>query len=329
MHPMLMLTSSAEGVAYINGEFLGEVRPGAPILRPARAFGAVYLQFMPLKSGYLPLARRFAMRAGVPVAESFEGEDGLNAIAWPFGITEIEIEPEEICVQPPNTRALTGAGRAFRVTRLGKRARLEIEAAGRVHAYALPLGAREPAFAEGDKALYISGDTDSGEKYVLALSEDAGALLFQARGRDIAFLGGGRIQVVQDVGDLAGHARATVWARGEGGFLPELFEILPNPEGEYRPLTPIDCAIAAMQAAQLGLMEEAEACFLPGARMDEACARLAEDSSGVARLRFSPPDGRSAIGALRAINDRFAEAIPVYYACEMAGGAWKLKEMAL
>ena len=329
MQPVLMLSSPVEGILSLNGRFLGEIRPDAPLFHPVSAYGAAYLQFSPLADGYLPLARRCVFSAGKPVAASLENAKGLCAIAWPFGITELEITPRRAHPSAPETRRFTSGGIACRFVRAADEAYLEIDAAGKTYRHALPANAREPLLAQGDGCLFVSGDTEDGSRYALALSEDASRTLLSVLGREIAFLGSGRIAAAAEVGDLAGHVRRTVYRadRESGEYAVESEELtLP---GEYRPQTPAECALIAAEAYQLGLDTEAARCFRDGAQPEEECLRLLRRTSACAALRFSPPDGRSAIGALARVHERYAEAVPLYYQSVLENGEWKIGDLRL
>lgn len=327
MQPMLMITSRHEGIVHINGAFSGEVRPDAPIFRPISAYGAVYIEFSPLKPGILSIARRIALSAGKPVEASFEEMTGLSAIAWPFGITEIELLPEKIYRDFSETRIVAGAGRAIRLLRSGAKARVEIDAAGRTYAYALPDGAEEPTFADSEGLILLSGNAGSKTRYALALLPDASRAVAMLSGQEIAFLGNRRVALAESLGDIAGHIRRTVYALSEDGAREESTEILPNPDRVFQPATPEECAQAAAECAQAGLADECASYFAPGSRMDETANALLSRTAACAPLRFSPPNGKSAIGALKTVCPSLAIASPLYYSAEIVGGAWRITDL--
>lgn len=327
MQPMIMLTSAVEGIVSVNGDFWGEARPDAPLFRPVGPYGAIYLEFQPLAPGYLSMARRFAFSAGRPVPASFDGLRGVSAVAWPFGVTELELAPDRVYPAVPEETLLTGAGRALRVRARGEKTVLSIEDAGRPLTVELPDGAKEPTLAEGDGLLYVSGAREGGGRFVIALDAETGGERLRALGDEIVFLGGGRIAVAENVGDLAGHMRRTVWRSAGERFEPETPELVANPSGEFRATTPADCARAALECVQLGLDEAAASYFDDGARMDEYARQVALSTGGTAQLRFAPPDGRHAVAAVRPLRSALAEAVPVYYEAVMRDGAWKLTEM--
>lgn len=324
---LIMFTASVEGVLYLNGHFAGEVRLGAPLFRPVRAYGALFLEFRPLAEGYLPLTRRLAFASGRPVAQSIADAAGVSGVMWPFGVTEIELAPEAYIVSAPETYALNYAGRAYRLIRSGARARLEIDAQSGTQAFDLPDGANPPVFAEADALMYLSGDTDRGERYALALTRDASAVLLNVVGGEIAFLGEGRLAVTHALPGSARRARRTVYAYSDGAYTVEAQEILPPSNGESAPDTPAKLALACVEAAQLGLEAEARGYFVPGAYIDPAALDICAQTVSAALPRFSPPSGENAVCALKLAGDRLLEAIPLYYRAETYSGAWRLTEL--
>lgn len=327
MQPIMMITSRQEGIVHINGAFSGEVRPNAPLFRPVSAYGAVYIEFSPLTPGVLSVARRITLSAGKPVEAAFDSMTGLSAISWPFGVTEIELLPEKIYRDFSETRIVSGAGREIRLLRSGEKARVEIDAAGRTYSYSLPDGAEEPAVADSEGLLLLSGSAGPDSRYALALSPDAGSELALLSGREIAFLGNRRVALAEEIGDIAGHIRRTVYAISEEGAREESSEILPNAEREFQAATPEECALAAAECAQAGLTDESKMYFAPGSYIDESALSLLSETAACARLRFSPPDGRTAIGALKTVRPSLAIASPVYYHAEIVAGAWRITDM--
>lgn len=329
MQPMIMLTSETEGLVYINGTFLGEVRPQAPLFRPIAAYGQAYMEFKPLKPGYISIARRIAFSNASPVPDSFLSAHGLNAIAWPFGITEIEFLPERIYTVCPVVRTIYGGGKTFRMMSGPTASHLEIDTAGTIHTFPLPANAKEPLFAKSDGMLYVSGETDEGDKYALILTENADKLLLSLRGKDISFLGNGRVSLTESAGNSAGHLRTGIWFRENGEYREESWSIQQDPSFHFQCLSPVELALHAVELLQLGLDSEAEECFSKDWQKRDEVFSLLRQTYTAARFHFSPPDGRNAVAALRSINEFLAEAIPVYYRCEMENGAWRLTDISL
>ncbi len=327
MQPVLMITSAVEGIVYINGAFVGEVRPDAPLFRPIGAYGSVYVEHRPLKRGYLPMAALIAFSAGRPVTASFEASDGVRGIIWPFDVTEAELSPRKIVETPPETKQSSGAGLTFRYTSFGDARYIEIETPTGAREFPLPDSANPPALAKQDDKLFISGDTQTGERYLLALNESASEELLRITANEIEFLGSGKIRATEDIGGTLGRSRSTVFAYSNGEYIAETSEISSN--GEARFLTPVDCALAAIECFQLGDESTLSDLFAPDNEMPPETKAALADTTAAVKLRFTPPNGRSAVGALKLINPSLAEAVCVYYRAEMLSGAWRLVELAL
>lgn len=326
MLPMLLITCRQEGIVSLNGAFAGEVRPDAPLLRPVNAYGPLYIGFQPLSPGTYSFARRVAFSAGKPVPTAFQGLGNLSAVSWPFGVTEIELTPPRV-EEAPQSEAVGGAAWRMRLIRAGSRARIELDAAGRVYSHSLPEGAQTPTVAESEGQMFLTGATGAGQRYLLALSAGGERELFRATGQDIAFLGGRRVAVAQALGDTAGHVRRTVYRDAGEGYLAETEELLPGPDGPFQPATPQACALAAAEALQLGLAGESDILFTEGAQPSPAALALLMATASCAPLRFSPPDGRSAIAALRAESETLAIAEPLFYTARLQDGAWRLTSL--
>lgn len=327
MHPMIMITARESGLVYANGVYLGEVRPEAPLFRPVSPFGAVAIEFHPFRPMTLCGILRIAFSAGKPVAESILPENSACVVQWPFGITEIALSPLCIHACAPMVKTLTGAGRTFRFIRTAALSHLETEFQGRVHLHSLPDGANEPVFAEGEGVLYVSGQREAGDRYALVLTQTAEHVLLSATGREITFLPAGKIRVLRDAGDLAGHEREEIHAPRDHAYILESMQYLKNPGGEFRAVTPAECALCTAQAVILNLEDELPAYLAPAFQWDGETRRLIADCESASPLRFTPPDGRSAIAVLQKADRSLTVAHPVYYKSEMIDGMWKIIDM--
>lgn len=101
MQPMLILSAETSGLAYLNGRLLGELGGEDVLSVPVSPRGAVYLEFHPMRRGFLPLCGRLTFAGGRVLAESV-GE-GMSALLWPSGASEIELTPEPLVA--PQTAA--------------------------------------------------------------------------------------------------------------------------------------------------------------------------------------------------------------------------------
>ncbi len=327
MHPMIMLTSDSEGLVYANGTYLGEVRKEAPIFRPVSPYGAVNLEFRPFHPMALPVSIKIVFSNGKPLSQSFPGESGATVTSWPFGITEIRLPINIIHTGAPFIKTLTGAGRTFKYIKTPAGAYLETEFQGRMSVHPLPKYADEPVFAEGDGVLYVSGSARTDLRYALILTQTGEHMLISLLGKDISFLPGGRIRLIKETGDLAGHETEEIYLKNDAVFQMESSRIQKSPDKEFRAVTPFECAVCAAESILYSLEDELSEYFAPEFSMDEQTNALIRSAASIRPLLFTPPDGRSAVAALSKSAPAFFEAAPLYYRAEMTNGVWKIIDM--
>ena len=70
-----------------------------------------------------------------------------------------------------------------------------------------------------------------------------------------------------------------------------------------------------MEAALLGLTDEARGYAAPGLTLPRE-----GDGEAAVALRYGAPQGRNAVGLLRAVSETLARVQPVYYRAEPQGG---------
>ncbi len=327
MHPMILLSSGAEGAVYANGAYLGEIRKDAPVFRPVSPYGAVNLEFHPFVPMSLPTNIRIVFSNGKPVAESLHPESGMNVIAWPFGITEIAFGVNRIHTSAPSIKTLTCAGRTFRFVQTPASCYIECEFQGRVSTHLLPRDADTPVFAEGEGVLYVSGSTDKNMRYALVLTQSGEHVLLSESGKEISFLPGGRVRVLKSINDLAGHESEEIHIMKDANFESEGIRILKNPDADFRAVTPVECAVCLAEAVLYGFEDETGLYRSNAYTMDEQTKETIKNASSVRPLRFTPPDGRSAVAAIRRVTGILSEAAPLYYRAEMTDGNWKIIDM--
>ncbi len=325
MHPMILVSSDAEGVVYANGMYLGEIRKDAPLFRPVSPFGAVSLEYHPFVPMALPSNIRIVFSNGKPMHNSVHPDSGLILTAWPFGVTEINFTANIIHTSAPVIKTLTCAGRTFKFVRTPAACYIECEFQGRVSAHLLPKDALEPVFAEGEGVLYVSGRTEGSLRYALVLTQSGEHALLTQSGKEISFLPGGSVRVVRTIGDLAGHEASEIHQFKDARFESEGVHILKNPDADFHAVTPSECAVCLAEAILYGFENESDLC-LAGA-VDADTKALIQSASSIRPLRFTPPDGRSAVAAITQISPVFYEAVPLYYRAEMSDGVWKIIDM--
>lgn len=327
MHPMIMLTSCAEGVVYANGAYLGEIRKDAPLFRPVSPCGAVSLEFHPFQPMALSSNARIVFSGGKPLSESIHRESGLTVIAWPFGITEIDLSINIIHTSAPLVKTLTCAQRTFRFIKTPVSAYIECEFQGRVSMHPLPDNANEPVFAEGEGVLYVSGNTQENQRYALVLTQSGEHVLLSVSGKEVTFLPEGKVRVLKSAGDLAGHESEEIFIRQDVRFDSQGVRYLKNPDADFRAVTPCECALCLAESVAYGFEDESDLCLSGALTLDGRTMEIIKNASSIRPMRFTPPDGRHAIAALTRISPALYEAVPLYYRAEMTDGVWKIIDM--
>ncbi|NLG24237.1 MAG: hypothetical protein GX558_02700 [Clostridiales bacterium] len=327
MQPAILIVSPTPGLIYVNGRLAGEVDGDRSVALPVGGYGAVYLEHHPFDGAFLPMTRRVALSGGAPVAASLAGQQGLFATAWPDGLIELELIPERRAdVTAPVARLARGD---LLFTHYGAPLdRLEVAAGGAVFAHAMPGGARLQNVDARPNGIRLWGELDGGGHYAMALSPGGDRLLLSARGREAAFDESGAIAALEDLNDVVGHARRRQWAMSDGEYQVIADEILWSDGAPRWPSSPAEAALATIEAAQLGLDDEAAGYLAPTAdsRTRQALTDLA-DWDGCAPLRRALPDGRSAVGGLRLLADNLTSVTPVYFNCvsgEGDQGYWRV-----
>lgn len=321
MQPMLIAASAAPGLIYVNGRLIGEVEEGRTQTLPVTPCGAVYLEYRPMGRRYLPMAQRITFSDGAPVAQSLEGAEGVEAVLWPGNLLEVELTPQQSACGPPKS-----LGRAA-CMRWGDWLLLERE--GGMVSCALPEGALEVELAQAGGLPCLRGAMLGGGEYAQVYSPDYASLLLSLTGQSIRIEPNGVLEVLVDPQDLVGHARLESWQTGEGGCVLARREPLWARGAPAWPQNPRDTALAALQAAQQGLMDEARGYLAPLAACEEAFER-ARESRGCVCLTRPLPSAEPCVGLLRLENEHLLRVEPIRYAAEpMSGlqGPWRLTEL--
>lgn len=290
MQPTLLISAPVAGMVYLNGRFAGECAGDAPLIYPVSPRGPAYIEYRPLESGARPLARRLVLSGGVPVGVP----EDLYCVSWPGGALEVELD----CEERPRVR--------FRSAEL-------------------PEGAGEPEEIPVPGGTLLLGAI-GGERYAATLDAD-GQLNGFARFSRVRHTGDGRLDCATDRNDTVGHAVLERWqASGEG------LRLLSS-EGAWThgaprwPDTAENTAIAAFEAAILGLAGEADMYLAPELRGRNLPKSLAGDAIACGAVKYAPPDAKSAVALFIRVADRHARADCVFFRAVPAGGnqgPWQL-----
>lgn len=322
MQPTLVLAAPNPGIVYLNGQFAGELGPQQPLLRPAAPRGALYIDYRPLNDLCRPLARRLVFSGGEILAESAESADKLNIILWPEGVSEVEIAPDPW--QLPRSSFRHG-GFLFELEG-GAQPRLLCD--GRLLG-SLPEGAQPPAVHSlpGGEALLGSC---AGGMYLLTADRDFRSQTGFLRAQRIEIDPDGSIRALLPAPDPVGHAVRESWQLSEAGLRllssqPSFLEGVPQ-----WPQSAEGAAIAAVEAARAGRMEEAENYLAPRLRQQHPLEAIVALCDLCVAMKYAPPHSRPAVGLLRLQSDSFARVRPLFFRASPSGqrqGPWQIDEL--
>lgn len=310
MQPMLAITASHPGILYINGHFAGELSPQQPLLRPAQAYGPVYLDYRPLEDNCRAMARRIVFSGGIPLAESAEEAAGTSIVIWPGNVTEIELTPP---VESSPALHFSLMGRSFQLERQPGRLLCE----GRRLA-ALPEGAEVPALCSLPAGIALSGKCKGGA-YLLTCDGDfrSATGFLQASRIDTEPDGRIRALVMQD--DIVGHASLEIWRLTENGLVLLSSEPVWAHGSPQWPQTAVQAARAAVEAALAGLYSEAEGYLTPSLRPGFPMEEIRQRCDLCVEMKYVPPDARPSVGLLR-MDGAIARVEPMYFHAVPSGG---------
>lgn len=300
----------------------GETDAERPLILPVSPFGALILALHPFDAGLLPLTLRLPLSRGAPLISA--PDPRLSVALWPGGVIETELIPEKL----PEPARLVGQSAGLRFFyRDGLSPVLLCEGpAERV--FPLPGGARPPVLSELPGALLLTGSTSGGEQYALILRPDVSAPLLSVTGQNITLLeNGAALRVTRSFSDSVGHAALETWAPSPSGWTLASSEPIWEHGSPIRPVTPEATAVAAIEAAQLGLLQEAESYFAPACPHAESLTRAAA-FDGCTPLRYALPSGEAAVGLMK-LKDNVLHIVPTRYAAQPGGGAYLLTRLEI
>ena len=321
MQPLLILSSDVPGALYLNGRYAGELAAEAEAALPVAPRGPMVIEHRPLVAGYLPMARRLTLSGGRPIALS--DATGVEVAAWPGGALEVLLTPEP---RDGNGRTVYDENGLLLRTEGGQ---LIAASGGARRGYRLPDGAGMPEVSVLPGAVCLKGACDMGA-YLIALGDDVTSPLISASGREVSVTPGGEVRALEDMDDAVGHARLTRWALSDGRFVPVSVEHFWTRGAPEWPSTPEGTALAALQAARLGLMDEARAYLAPGTLL--GALEKAAESAGAVPMRYPLADGRPAVGLMEETSEWLMTIRPVFYHASPLGGpqgVWRLDRLQL
>lgn len=139
----------------------------------------------------------------------------------------------------------------------------------------------------------------------------------------------GSMRLIEPLGDTVGHARLTVFQPNGGAWVSAHTEILWAAGAPRWPTSPDETALAAIEAALLGLTEEASGYMAPGAagQLDQLDLTHV---IGCTPLKHPDALGRTAVGLVRLVHGHLARVVPLYYAVAAIGGTqgtWRIRDL--
>lgn len=312
MQPTMVITAPESGIIYINGHFAGETGAEQPLMRAVNPTGAVYIEYRPLTSRVLTMARRLVFSGGMPLAESAEAAEDVRIVAWPGKITEIELLPAEAL--PPSPLMFEAGGTGFVID--AKRRLLS----GNQKLMQLPADAEIPVYHPLSNGGALLGKCGEG---MYLVTGDAG--IKKANGfllaKRIELENDGRIRALADHGDTVGHASLESWRLEPEGLVMVSSEPAWANGAPGWPRTALETVCAAVEAELAGLHGEAEGYLSPALRANSPLGRIAERCDLCVEMKYAPPDGRPCAALVRLEGGVMAKAEPLYYRASPSGGA--------
>ncbi len=328
MQTILVLQSASAGVIYLNGRMLGEIDKEHTLSAPVSPTGALILQMYPFERDLLPLALRLALSRGVPLLNETP-DPRYSAALWHESVLELELTPQRLPFADSERFLFEVSGIRFFI--LGTDPpQLICEAPSGTFLYLLPHGAQQPAVTPLQNALLLSGRLEGDDEYALLLSNDASQELLSLTGRSISLLEDrNTLRLLRPLGDIVGHAQLETWQNADKGWMLVESEPMWLNGSPNLPQTPEETAVAAVEAAQLGVLQEAQSYCAPLSDCMEVLKR-AQNYSGCVPLRYPLPGGEAAVGLMK-MDGALLRITPLYYQAVRGGihGAWQLQAMRL
>lgn len=326
MQTVLVVASPTAGVVYLGGRFAGEVDDGRPLTTLVSPFGPLFLEFRPFGSGYLPLTLRLTLSKGRLTLSGDEPDGRYFAAIWPGGTIELELMPER--AEQPVFRPISEASGVYISCAIGRKSCVRCEREGEIYIHPLPEGAAPPVCMSLPDGILLSGAFSDGNEYALILAPDGSAVRLCLNGRDLTLPDDGHaVRMFCPAGDTVGHAWLETWSPSGEEWRRVSAEPMWEKGAPAWPETPEATALAALETAQLGLMQEAASYFAPAVSCMEALEQAAQ-FDGCASLRHPLPDGCPAVGLTR-MEKGVLHITPVRYVASPGGahGFWQLTKL--
>lgn len=323
MQTIAVFSAPAGGIVQINGRLAGETGPDAPLILPVTPNGTLYVEFSPFSRRFRPSAHKFRFIAGR--FDETGADDMCYTMLWPDGICEFALTPP--AAYPAESEFTTMEGRPIALLR-GEAALLRVGQSS----IALPEGAQLPR-----ERMIING----AEIYLGKCPEGMYAAAFTAAGlapvgavtaTEISAGENGLLRARTDLNDTARHARMDTYRPTAASLEPLQTEYMWSEGGPKWPDSAENAAIAAVEAAMLGLDGEAEGYLAPAMRGKDLLRRIASEYDAVIPMRYAAPKSLPAVALTKKTSARTAKVTPLYYRAVPEGGpqgVWLIDRMEI
>ena len=318
MQTIAVFTAPTGGVISINGRFAGETGPDSPLIMPVTPNGTLYVEFNPFSRRYRPIAYKFHTSSGEFDIENTS--DACYMMLWPDGICEFSLTPP--AAYPPESEYSMLDDRPVALLR-GEASILRV---GR-QSLALSTGAQLP-----DTKIHING----AEIYMGKCSEGQYAAAFSAHTlQPISSITAGKIEfenntlrAATDLNDTAGHTLIEIYTPTETALNLTSAEYMWTNAAQITPDSPEKTALAAVQAAMLGLHDEADSYLAPSLSQSNILSEIARDFDTVLPMKYIIPK-QPAIALVKKQTDRAAKIVALAYHAIPTGNTWQLTRLEI
>lgn len=320
-HPVLYISPDTAGLIYVNGHLAGECGADEPLVMPVAPQGALYIEYHPLRAGYLPVSRRLNLAGGY-LAPGSEPLEGMYIVAWPGSVIDVQISPQR-------TGALGGArhlaaGDYDVYIMPGRPSAACVARGGVLMDTRLPAGAvGVRALAAGEGRVMLLGRCEAGE-FAQILSPESGETLLSVTGSAIAPAERGGVRVERALGDEAGHEAVELWRPGPRAY--ECATAQVRLDAPARPLTPVSAALMLGQAVLLGQDDEARMLLSEAAQARyQGIRALIRRYDACCALRYGAREG--ATGLMKLVAPGYARVQAMEFAASGTPGIWRIDDV--
>jgi len=220
--PLIVIRSAAHSLIEVNGQILGECRPGSHVAMPAGDTGDYYISATPLEGMGWPTTRKLTLDKGAALPP--EG-DSVELCAWPGGVYEVSFSSARNTLRPADLpRQLDqlsfSCGRSRRTLTLYYEGGLRLLIEDDSRSSCISLGQGD----YGTLALY----TAAGRQFAAVITHDGSTshlLMLDSNTESVLEISADEIALEQDcvaaiddMGTLMGHQRKRKFVYSAGEF---------------------------------------------------------------------------------------------------------------